>query len=212
KYTEITREYAIRGTYCDLAIKLDEKPRFLIEVKAIGLALKENHLRQAISYAANEGIEWVILTNGDHWQAHRVIFGKPIKTEVAFDFRFSEVSKPAALGEYFFLISKEGVRKSAIDEFHEECQLTSRFMVAAALQTEPVVAAVRKQLCAVSCKVKIDPERILHTLVNHVIKREALDGEEAAQAKKRLAAVGRQQKKKAEVSKISEQQAPTALN
>ncbi len=74
KYAEITREYAIRNTYCDLAIKIDDKPIFLIEVKAIGIDLKANHLRQALGYAANEGVEWVILTNGDHWQAHRVIF------------------------------------------------------------------------------------------------------------------------------------------
>jgi hypothetical protein len=29
KYTEITTEFAIRGTYCDLAIKMDEKLCFL---------------------------------------------------------------------------------------------------------------------------------------------------------------------------------------
>ena len=66
KYAEITREYAIRNTYCDLAIKIEDKPIFLIEVKAIGIDLKAKHLRQALGYAANEGIEWVILTNGDH--------------------------------------------------------------------------------------------------------------------------------------------------
>jgi hypothetical protein len=34
KYSELTSEYAIRGTYCDLAIKLDAKLSTLIEVKA----------------------------------------------------------------------------------------------------------------------------------------------------------------------------------
>ncbi len=42
KYTEITSEQAIRGTYCDLAIKLNGIVKYLIEVKAIGLTLKEN--------------------------------------------------------------------------------------------------------------------------------------------------------------------------
>src|SRR4029077_9836178 len=46
KYAEITREHCIRGTYCDLAIKLDSKLQFLIEVKAVGLDLKDGHLRQ----------------------------------------------------------------------------------------------------------------------------------------------------------------------
>ena len=44
KYTDITSEQAIRGTYCDLAVNLDGKIKYLIEVKAIGLTLKENHL------------------------------------------------------------------------------------------------------------------------------------------------------------------------
>lgn len=198
KYTEITSEYVIRGTYCDLAIKAgDDKPTFLIEVKAINIPLKEGHLRQALGYAASEGIEWVMLTNGDHWQAHRVIFGKPIKTEIAFDFSFSDTAKLPTLTDFFFLISKEGVSKSAIATFHEECQLTSKHMVAAALLTEPVVAAIRRQLIGIGKGVKITEDQILSSLQNLVLKRDVLEGDEAAKAKRRLAAAGRQKKKPA---------------
>ena len=42
KYTDITREYGIQGTYCDLAIKSNKKIEYLIEVKAIGLELNRN--------------------------------------------------------------------------------------------------------------------------------------------------------------------------
>lgn len=196
KYTEITREYAIRNTYCDLAIKLDDVPAFLIEVKAVGLELKEPHLRQALNYAANSGIEWVILTNGDHWQARRVIFGKPVTSEIAFNFLFSEPNKLADLVDYFFLISKEGVKKSAIDSFHEECQLTSRYMIAAALQTETVVNAIRRQLICPGKRVSIDNEKIVELLRNQILKREVLDGDEAKQAEKRIAAALRAKAKK----------------
>jgi hypothetical protein len=68
KYTEITREYAVRGTICDLAVKLDDQPKLLIEVKAIGLDLKDQHVKQAIDYAANKGIDWALLTNGVTWR------------------------------------------------------------------------------------------------------------------------------------------------
>ena len=57
KHLEVTSEFAIRGTYCDLAIKINNKVEFLIEVKAIGSGLKESHLRQAIEYAANYGAQ-----------------------------------------------------------------------------------------------------------------------------------------------------------
>jgi hypothetical protein len=64
KYTEITTEFAIRGTYVDLAVKVGNDVRFLIEAKAINVDLKDNHIKQAIDYGANHGIEWVALTNG----------------------------------------------------------------------------------------------------------------------------------------------------
>ncbi|MFH2056545.1 MAG: hypothetical protein ABIJ61_11350 [bacterium] len=44
KYTEITSEYAIRGTYCDLAVKIDGTVQYLIEVKSIGLELRDSHI------------------------------------------------------------------------------------------------------------------------------------------------------------------------
>src|SRR5688572_22479634 len=54
KYSEVTREHAIRGTFCDLAIRLDNALALLIEVKAIGLDLKDAHIKQAVDYAANQ--------------------------------------------------------------------------------------------------------------------------------------------------------------
>ena len=53
KYSEITSEHMIRGTYCDIAIKLDGKIQTLWEVKAFGLETKEAHIKQAIDYASN---------------------------------------------------------------------------------------------------------------------------------------------------------------
>jgi hypothetical protein len=43
KYSEVTRELCIRGTFCDLATRIDGKFQLLIEVKAIGLDLKDGH-------------------------------------------------------------------------------------------------------------------------------------------------------------------------
>src|SRR5262245_27112828 len=53
KYSEVTRELCVRGTYCDLATRIDGKFQLLIEVKAIGLDLKDAHVKQAVDYAAN---------------------------------------------------------------------------------------------------------------------------------------------------------------
>lgn len=61
-------EHAIRGTYCDLAVRIDGKLAFLLEVKAVGLDLKDQHVKQSVDYAANQGCEWVVLTNGIEWR------------------------------------------------------------------------------------------------------------------------------------------------
>ena len=74
KYSEITTEFAIKKTYCDLAIKIDGQPCLLLEAKAAGLNLKEQHIKQAVDYGSNSGIEWVVLTNSVPRSCLRFIF------------------------------------------------------------------------------------------------------------------------------------------
>ena len=109
KYSELTSEYAIRGTYCDLAIKMDAKLSTLIEVKAIGLELKESHVKQAVDYAANQGVEWVLLTNGVRWCVYNVIFTRPIAQELVVDMDFMAINPKSDQDvEMLYLWCKEG--------------------------------------------------------------------------------------------------------
>src|ERR1041385_6902084 len=91
KYSEITSEHAIRGTFCDLAIKLEGRIATLIEVKAVGLELKDNFVKQAVEYAANQGVDWVILTNGITWRVYKVSFAKPIEHELVLEVHLTEL-------------------------------------------------------------------------------------------------------------------------
>lgn len=72
KYSEITSEFAIRGTFCDLATKIDGHVQCIVEVKAAGTELKENHIKQAVDYAANQGVDWVALTNASIWKVYKL--------------------------------------------------------------------------------------------------------------------------------------------
>ncbi len=54
----MTREYAIRGTYCDLATKIGGKLQTLVDM-AIGVNHCDNHMKQTVDYAATQGVEWV---------------------------------------------------------------------------------------------------------------------------------------------------------
>src|SRR5205814_4016595 len=85
KYQHVTTEHAIRGTYVDLAVVVDETIRFLIEVKAVGFELKDGHVKQAIDYGANKGVEWVVLTNGATWRVYKIYFSQPIEKSIIFE-------------------------------------------------------------------------------------------------------------------------------
>ena len=67
-------------------------------------------------------------------------------------------------------------------------------MIAQILQTEPALNLIRKQLRALSSKVKITNEDILNTLQLQILKREVTEGEDAIHAKKRLGAASRVKK------------------
>lgn len=183
KYAELTGELAIRGTYCDLAIKLDDKFVQLIEVKAIGIELNDRHVKQAIDYAANKGIEWVVLTNAVFWRLYHVVFAKPIdkKLVAEIDVTTLDCRQDADL-EKLYLFTKEGFKKGVHVELRDRQNATSRFLLAALLtRNEGVVGAIRRELRRV-VDVNISEDEVLKVLQAEVIKRDALEGPEAEAA------------------------------
>ncbi len=187
KYSEITSETAIRGTYCDLAVKLNGSLVFLVEAKAIGQDLKDAFLKQAVDYAANQGIDWVVLTNGILWRIYKVAFSKPIDQELIAEINVLAVDpKDEDHLSYLFLLSKEGWMKTALSEYFDQKQALSRFCMAAVVLSEPLLKVIRKQLKVLSPDVKIDLEQIKHVLEQEVFKREVVEGEKAQEACKRL--------------------------
>jgi len=187
KYSEITSECSIRGTFCDLGIKIGGTFQFLIEVKAIGLELKHSFTKQAIDYSANQGTEWVILTNGEIWRAYRVSFGKPIDYEQVLELNLTQVNyKNADDIEMLYHLSKEGWLKSVLGEFHMQQQALSRFSLAAIVVSQPVLEVIRRGLRKLSPDIKIDVDQIRKVMTQEVLKREVVEGEKAEEAKKKI--------------------------
>lgn len=187
KYSEITSEYAIRGTYCDLATKIDGALQSLIEVKAIGLELKDAHVKQAVDYAANQGVDWVVLTNGMYWRFYKVTFTKPIGHELVVEIDFNTLNPKIAKDiEALFLFCKEGWIKSVLGDYHSQKQALSRFFLGAMVLTDPVLEVIRRELRRVSPDVKINTDEIKAVFTNEVIKREVMEGEKAEEARKKI--------------------------
>jgi predicted type IV restriction endonuclease len=188
KYSEITSEHAIRGTYCDLATKIDGALQMLIEVKAVGLDLKEGHVKQAIDYAANQGVDWVVLTNAMRWRVYKVTFAKPIDQELVIEIDFSQLSSKSQKDlECLYLFCKEGWIKSVLGEYHTQKQALSRFFLGAMILSEPVLQLLRRELRRLSPDVRVETDEIKAVLISEVLKREVTEGEQAEAARKKAA-------------------------
>lgn len=190
KYTEITSEFAVKKTFCDLAIKLDGSPRLLIEAKAAGLNLKEQYIKQAVDYGSNSGIEWVVLTNSVHWMVYKIIFGKPVSSELVYDFDFTEINpKKDSDLELLFYLTKEAMSKTgkaSLDDYRSHKQILNKFVISQLLLSEPVLDSIRRTIKKVSPDAKGTNEEIYRIINDEIIKRDVLDDEKIVAVKKMI--------------------------
>lgn len=204
KYLEVTSELAIRGTYCDLAIKLGDKFQYLIECKAIGTELKESHLRQAIGYGANKGIQWLILTNGIDWQVYRLRFEQPIAWDLVARFNLETVSvKNERDLEELIVVTKEGVEKGAREEMFEKAQCVNRFVAGALILSDVVIGVLKREFKKLSDGINIGDAEIIGLLREGVLRRDLLEGEESEAAMAKVAKHFKQAAKKPAAKKTA---------
>jgi len=143
---EIKTEYAIKGTYADYVIQVGRKKHFIVEVKAIQLDLCEKHLRQAVNYAANEGIDWVLLTNGQHYELYRVLFEKPISCRkiCAFDLADQEQLKQAV--DCFVYLTRKSALTDVLERFWKRFRALEPTNLAKYLYSLDIVRFLRRSL------------------------------------------------------------------
>jgi predicted type IV restriction endonuclease len=183
KYLEITSEFAIRGTYCDLAIKVEDKVQFLIEVKAIGIELKDSHMKQACDYGANHGVQWIVLTNGSEWRVYRIRFEQPIQFDLVYEFDFLTLNpRNAKDQEFLFALSKEGLSKNEREGVYEKAQSVNRYVIGNLMLAAPVLTVVRRELRKLADGLRITTAEVEQILKTEVMKREIVEGEEAKAA------------------------------
>ena len=204
KYIELTSEQQIRGTFCDLAIKVEGKIYYLAEFKSAGTSLNDNHLRQAINYGAHQGIEWIILSNAIEWRIYRIKFGQPIDYEQVYTLDMTKISSRSEddLGK-LFLLCRESISSDALADFHRQAQIVNRYMAAELLQSDALVCALRREFRRLFDSVRVTDEELRMILTSDVIKRDTIDGDPPKLAKAAI--------KKANSALVKKQTAKVAL-
>ncbi len=143
---EIKTEYRIRTEYADYVIQLKRKKHFVVEVKSIDIDISEKHLRQSLSYAANEGIDWILLLNGREIQLYRVNFGKPVTTTLIFklDLTVDEDLKKAP--PLIWNLTKKAVEKGDLEDFWKRTNALNTQNLSRLLYSEEVIKRLRNDL------------------------------------------------------------------
>ncbi len=143
---EIKTEYAIRGQYADYVIQLKRKKQFVVEVKAMEIDLTAKHLLQASHYAADEGIDWILLTNGMSLELHRVIFSKPVSDVQIFKFDISDLSQIEKASDALVNLTKRAVEKGELEEYWKRFDALSSAKLIKTIYTEEIIGALRRKI------------------------------------------------------------------
>lgn len=167
---EIRTEYAIQGGYADYVIELNRKKQFVVEVKAITLDLTEKHLRQAVNYAANEGIDWVILTNGKAIELYKVLFQKPIEYKKIFSCDLTSAESIKNCLEYIFYLTKQSLLKKELDGFWTRFKALEPNNLSQRLYNIEIIKFFKKSLKK-STGLSFSEEDILNSLYEIIVNK-----------------------------------------
>ena len=81
----VTPEYRVDVGWADYALLgVGRKPAAVIEAKRLG-SIVENHLDQAVGYCIQQGIAYVSVTDGSHWQLFRTFEPVPLVEKLVLD-------------------------------------------------------------------------------------------------------------------------------
>lgn len=148
KYDDLTTEYAVRGEFADYGVRIDKQLVAFIEVKRAAQQLGPRHLRQVETYAVKEGLEWILLTNGQKWQAYHVYAatGQQVATHLALEVDLLSEDPPAKKIEKLFHVHRAAMKRSTISDLWKRQAATSPQALADVLQTAAVLEAMRKEI------------------------------------------------------------------
>jgi len=146
KYVDLTTEYQVKGEFADYGVRIDKELIAFIEVKRVTTKLGAKHLRQVEMYAVNEGVEWVMLTNGVVWQVYHIIGGLPMIVDLALEVDLLGEESVSQKTNQLFYLTRESLKRQQIDELWKAKRATSPKSLAQVICSEPVADAIRKEL------------------------------------------------------------------
>ncbi|MBN2269247.1 MAG: hypothetical protein JXN61_01450 [Sedimentisphaerales bacterium] len=170
---EVRLEYpTVDGKSVDYALKINKRTVLLVEAKCLDDPLTDvKAIIQVVGYAANDGIEWCVLTNGVLWKVYRSVEKCPapdkLMFEVSLDPAGLEDVSTEQIAKQIWRFSRDEMAKGTLDALGEQTFTDSK---------------VEKALDALMS----DAPRALLNLVNKMTKDENLKPQKIRESLKRI--------------------------
>ncbi|GLU46541.1 hypothetical protein [Nocardiopsis ansamitocini] len=145
KYEDLTTEYRTKGESVDYGLKIGDSVFALVEVKRAAQNLDARNLRQVRLSAENEGVQWLVLTNGRVWQVHHLAEGAA-GTELVLEVDLLGDAEKAEKLDGLFHLSKAAVEHGRLENLRKWREALTGAPLAAAVCSEAVVEAVRAEV------------------------------------------------------------------
>jgi len=115
----------VDGKSVDYALKINKKTVLLVEAKTLDDPLTDvKAITQVVGYAANDGIEWCVLTNGVVWKVYRSVEKCPapdkLMFEVTLDPRESDGISTEQVAKKMWRFSRDEMAKGTLDALGEQ--------------------------------------------------------------------------------------------
>ncbi|MDR6506739.1 type I restriction enzyme HsdR N-terminal domain-containing protein [Arthrobacter oryzae] len=146
KFRDLTTEYMVKQDFADYGVRIDKQLIAFIEVKRVSQKLSERHLRQVQMYAVNEGVEWMILTNGQVWQAYHLTGGLPVIVNLAFEVDLLGPESLEEKADKMFFLHREALKRRRIDELWKHRAATSPDALLDVILSDSVLDIIRKEI------------------------------------------------------------------
>lgn len=146
KFRDLTTEYMVKQDFADYGVRIDKQMVAFIEVKRISQKLNERHLRQVQMYAVNEGVEWMVLTNGAVWQAYHLTGGLPVIVNMAFEVDLLGAASLEEKTQLMFLLHREALKRRRIDDVWKRRAATEPGALLSLILSEPMLDQIRKEV------------------------------------------------------------------
>jgi len=173
KYEDLTTEYQVKGEFADYGIRIAKQLVAFIEVKRCTTKLSARHLRQVEMYAVNEGVEWMILTNGQVWQAWHLTAGLPVELTMALEVDLLGEGGATRKADILFNLSKDAFKRHVIDDLWRIKAATSARSLGLVITSPAVVEQIRKELRRQTGH-NMDAGELCDLLKSSVLRPEAL--------------------------------------